>query len=253
MMITCKNCNHRFEGNFCNSCGQSSHTHDINLHYIAHEIQHGIIHVDRGFFFTIRELFTRPGNSIREYIEGKRVDHFKPLAFLLILSTIYAFLSHTLGDNSFLENFITGFRSVPDNKGSKVSYVAVDWMLTHYAYTNLLLIPVSSLASYIAFKKSKYNYFQHIVLNAFVSGQTTLFYTVYIFVTYFIGKNKHEYILDYVEIIIGFLLTLWTYSQFFDSVKTWQKIVLTIINYILFIVFASLSFLIVFFVSNKLM
>ena len=249
-MTTCKNCNHHFEGNFCNACGQSSHTHEINLQYVIHEIQHGITHVDRGFFFTIKELFTRPGHSIREYIDGKRVDHFKPLAFLLILSTIYAFLSHALHDDSFLESFIIGFRSVPDNKVSKISYVAVDWMVTHYAYTSLLLIPVYSLASYLAFIKFRYNYFQHIVLNAFVLGQTTIFHTLYVFVTYFVGKDKYEDALDYVEIIIGFLLTLWTYFQFFDGIKTWQKIVLTILNYILFIAFAALCFLVILLISK---
>ncbi|MBO0934140.1 DUF3667 domain-containing protein [Fibrella sp. HMF5036] len=195
-------------------------------------------------------MFTRPGESIRDYIGGKRVDHFKPLAFVLILSTIYAFLSHSLNDNSFLEDFMLGFKSVPDSKGEKTSYVAVNWLITHYAYTSLLLIPIYSLASYLAFIKSKYNYFQHLVLNAFLSGQATLVHIVYLFITYLINKNNPNYALDYIEILIGFLLTLWTYSQFFNGLKTWQTVALTVLNYMLNVVFVAVCFMILFFLSK---
>ncbi|MBO0951601.1 DUF3667 domain-containing protein [Fibrella forsythiae] len=202
-----------------------------------HEIQHGILHVDRGFFFTIKELFTRPGDSIREYIEGKRVDHFKPVAFLLILSTVYAFLSKPLNDSSFIESAIMGFKSVPGNKNAPNTYVVIDWILAHYAYTSLLIIPIASLASYVAFVKSKYNYFQHLVLNSFQWGQTTVFHIVYLFITYLINKNNPNYTLDYIEIAIGFLLTYWTYYQFFDTMSSVRKIALTLVSYILFIIF----------------
>lgn len=251
-MITCKNCSHRFEGNFCNSCGQSAHTHEINLHYVIHEIQHGVVHIDRGFFFTIKELFTRPGNSIREYIEGKRVNHFKPLAFLLILSTAYAFLSHALNHRPALESAIMGFKSVPDDKLPKGSYVAFDWILSHYAYASLLIVPISSLASYLAFIKSKYNYFQHLVINAFVSGQTAVFYILCLFITYFINKEYVDYLVDIFGIIVGFSLTLWTYFQLFNDIKTPQKIVLTILNYILLTLFLAVSTGIIFFISKAL-
>lgn len=251
-MTTCKNCTHQFEGNFCNSCGQSAHTHEINLHFVVHEIQHGLIHVDRGFFYTLKELFIRPGNAIREYIEGKRVEHFKPLAFLLITTTVYAFLSHILEDRTFIESAMMGFKSVPDNKNSTTPYVVIDWIIAHYAYTNLLIIPVSSLASYLAFIKSRYNYFQHLVLNSFQSGQIAVFHIIYLFFTYLVNKNNSSYTLDYIEIAIGFMLTCWTYYQFFDTLSGVQKILLTIVNYILFNIFTMAFFIILLSISKAL-
>ena len=253
-MITCRNCGHQFHGNFCNSCGQSSHTHDINIHYVVHEIQHGIIHIDRGFFFTIKELFTRPGNSIREYIEGKRVDHFKPLAFLLIISTVYAFLSHSLDVRTYLESVVLGSKSVPDKDGSKpISYVVFDWLVTHYAYSSLLLLPISALASYVSFIKSKYNYFQHLVLNAFISGQVTLFNIFYIILMYFVNRNDPFYESDIIQVIAGFLLTLWTYLQFFEDMSTVKKLLLTALNYILLVIFITVAMLISIAIPSLLM
>ena len=247
-MTTCKNCTHHFEGNFCNFCGQPSHTHEINLHYIVHEIQHGIFHVDKGFFFNIKQLFTRPGNAVREYIEGKRISYFKPFAFLLIISTIYAFLSHALNDNPVLENWLMGLK---DGSRSK-SFVALEWLITHYAYTSLLIIPITALASYLAFIKSGYNYFQHLILNVFVSGQTTVFYIVYSFITYLINKNNDSYALDIIEISIGVSLTFWTYFQFFNNIKTIPKILLTTLSYILSTLFVLTNVVILFLIAKLL-
>jgi hypothetical protein len=77
MNITCKNCHQTYTGNYCNNCGQPADTHKINIHYLWHDIQHGLFHFDKGVTYTAKQLFTRPGHSIREFIEGKRVKHIK--------------------------------------------------------------------------------------------------------------------------------------------------------------------------------
>jgi hypothetical protein len=235
MTVTCKNCNQKVDGNFCSSCGQSAHTHDINFHYVVHEIQHGIAHVDKGFFFTIKELFSRPGDTIREYIEGKRVKHFKPLAFLLIVSTIYAFVSHTLDSNPVIESALKGYNDAGKQAGN--SYLFIDWLIGHYAYTSLLLIPISSASSYLVFRKARYNYFQHLVLNAFADGQKTVFYIACVFITYLINKNKPSYTLGSIQLVVGLMLTFWLYFQFFGTIKPTHRALLILINYALSLLF----------------
>ncbi|MBC8155688.1 MAG: DUF3667 domain-containing protein [Bacteroidetes bacterium] len=76
----CQNCNSELNGNFCSHCGQSSNTHRLNFHFLWHDIQHGLLHIDKGILYTTKELFTRPGHSIREFLLGKRVKHFKPIS-----------------------------------------------------------------------------------------------------------------------------------------------------------------------------
>ena len=68
----------------------------MNFHSLWHDIQHGLFHFDNGVLYTAKQLFTRPGNSIREYIDGKRVRHFKPISLVILLATVYGFLYHTL-------------------------------------------------------------------------------------------------------------------------------------------------------------
>jgi hypothetical protein len=101
MANICKNCNHTFEGNYCNNCGQAANTHKLTMHFIWHDLQHGLFHFDNGIFYTIKQLVTRPGHTIREFINGKRVRHFKPLTLVVLLATLYGFLYHYFIENLF--------------------------------------------------------------------------------------------------------------------------------------------------------
>lgn len=64
MRQTCKNCEHRFEGSFCNPCGQSAITLEINFKNTILELQVSLIQLDKVFFYTTRELLLRPGLTI---------------------------------------------------------------------------------------------------------------------------------------------------------------------------------------------
>jgi len=67
---------------------QQAEPDKINFRYLLYDIEHGLLHIDKGISYTIKELFTRPGHSVREFIEGKRVKHFKPISFVLVLAGI---------------------------------------------------------------------------------------------------------------------------------------------------------------------
>ena len=93
MTNDCLNCNKLIKSNFCPDCGQSAKTHRFSLqHFFVHDLVHGIFHLDKGFFFTIKELFTRPGHTIREYIEGKRAKHFNYVSLIIMIIALGHFV-----------------------------------------------------------------------------------------------------------------------------------------------------------------
>lgn len=248
MTTNCKNCNHNFEGNFCNNCGQTSNTHEINFKSIIHEIQHSIFHVDKGLLFTTKELFQRPGQTIREYLNGKRVKHFKPFAYIFILSTIYAVLIKVTKKSSFLTDFMIGFNSGMTDDKSKSNFdmvaKAVLWMSNHYAYTTLLILPIISFASYLCFYRTKHNYFQHLILNSFAAGQRTVVYLFILPLTYFITDKGTNETIDTLKVYLGVCLTIWTYYQFFNSTKPFKRVLLTILTYLTMVTLIVLLILI---------
>ena len=131
----CKNCNQQFKDNYCNHCGQSAHTHKLNLHYIWHDLQHGLFHFDSGIFYTIKQLLTKPGHTIREFLNGKRIGHYKPLSFVVVMATLYGLLYHYLISNLF---DVQPIHPAEDVLG--VYEKVIRWSLDHFAYAALILI-----------------------------------------------------------------------------------------------------------------
>jgi len=253
-MITCKNCGKEFDGHYCSQCGQPAKTHEINAHFLVHDIQHGFFHVEKGILFTIKELFTRPGHSIREYIQGKRVNHFKPISLVLLLAGILGFLFHYFHYDILVNSFeVNGTGNEADKLRNSFNEVS-EWVSGHYALLSLLLLPVFSIGTFFSFRKEGYNFIEHLVLNAFLTSQR-LVLRIVLFPIYSLlnGTNKVKILSGVVGLVI-FFLTLWTLVQFFSTTKKstvfWRTLLSFIISGILYLTLAFGVMLLLFFKAD---
>lgn len=149
MEVICKNCQQVYKGHYCNNCGQPADTHKINAHFLWHDIQHGLLHFDAGIPYSLKQLFTRPGHTIREFIEGKRVRHFKPLSLVAVLGAFYGFLYHYYHIDLF---------KTQDSDLDLGDFN--EWMATHFAWTIIVTIPIYTIGTYTVFRKQGYNFFE---------------------------------------------------------------------------------------------
>lgn len=142
-----------------------------------YELQNNFLQFDKGILYTSKALLTRSGNAIREFIEGKRVKHYKPIALVLLLAAIYVFLYQYFKIEIINagNDFMTGWQSVPakgtEKNNSIENYDKIKvWMDTHYSEQALLQIPIYTLANFILFRKSGYNYVQQFVFITYLSA-----------------------------------------------------------------------------------
>ncbi|MGZ2369612.1 DUF3667 domain-containing protein [Ancylomarina sp. YFZ004] len=225
--MICKNCEYNFSGNFCNNCGQSSNVRKVDFKYLLDEIPNGVFQLNRGILFTLKQLFTRPGHSIREFLEGKRKPYYRPIAFLLIISTLYVLSAFLFDKSTFIDMFLSGWERAMINNNENSGFDILKWISRNQAYITLLFIPVFSLASYVAFLKSKFNYFEHLVLNTYITAQQMIIYFIFSFVFF------EDNILLIIPYIIGVIYNFWTFHQFFKDKKTLNKIWLLLLTYII--------------------
>lgn len=224
MEILCKNCKHIYSGHYCNNCSQPADTHKINVHFVWHDIQHGLFHFDQGILYTFKELFTRPGNSVREFIEGKRVKHFKPISLVILLATLYGFLYHYF-DISLL----------PEKNDVEFDYSNFnEWATTHFSWVTIATIPLYTIGTAIAFRRQPYNFLEYFILNTFKASQKlfahiALFPLVYCFnETPYISKiTSFTYALDLV-------LIFWTNMQFFTNMSKIKIFFLSVLSHLIF-------------------
>lgn len=234
-MNTCLNCGTPLQGKYCSNCGQASDTHRISGHFLWHDIQHGLLHVDKGILFTAKELFTRPGRAIREFMEGKRVRHFKPVSLVIVLAGVFGFLSHMFHINLLSNNFSVS--------GSGEQYIQVketidkmsEWLSTHYAIVSLLTIPIFAVGTFVAFRKSGYNFIEHIVLHTFLSGQRLMLHIATFPILFVFHETEHVRTTARVIDIVGYCLLAWAILQFFTQYgrmgRSWRLVLSFLVSF----------------------
>lgn len=221
----CKNCNQIFSGNYCNNCGQDAHTGKIDFHFLVHEIQHSLFHVDKGILFTVRQLFTRPGHMLREFIAGQRVKHFRPLAFLVIVAGLHAFINHYLHFSSLVPVY------AKDEGVNNVIGQINEWSAHHYLLLMLLQLPLLSWVYYLFFRKYKTGYLEQLLINVYLSGQKILIRLILFPLFYVIPGGT---VLTNILVPLG--LSVWAYSQFYHKEPRFTVIKRAFLGYVSFYV-----------------
>lgn len=201
----------------------------------------------------MKELVTRPGHVAREYLDGKRKKYFNPLSFLVIVSSIYAYVSFKSGYFQALTDSSRGDMSGGGGRNMKGTIALLLKETFQLSVDNgkvlaLFLTPVlMSFFSWIFFIRSKNNLSENLVLNSFLMGQINIIMVV-IFIPLFllvpaipVGLNNH--------IFHGLMLVYMTvaYKQFFKNnvFLTALKSVLIILLFIIFFWLCLFGFVVV--------
>lgn len=94
MSEICKNCQGEIAFNFCANCGQKK-AKRIDGKYVKDELQYVLIHTNKGFFYSLKKVVRNPGKTASEFIDGNRVNHYKPILMVFLLAGISAFITNT--------------------------------------------------------------------------------------------------------------------------------------------------------------
>jgi hypothetical protein len=182
--IICKNCAHHYKGNFCPTCGQPATVEHIGFKYFLHDIPHSVFHIDKGFFYTLGILISNPGQALKNYLAGKRVKFFKPFAFVILMSTICTILIKGI-------NYLINVRFQSLNSGRIINFEG-SFFEKYISVLIFLLIPLLSFITWLCFKKRKYNYWEHFLVNTFLAAYLNVFFlliSIYQAVKYYITQN----------------------------------------------------------------
>jgi hypothetical protein len=208
-MESCQNCNETITGNFCANCGQKTSVHRYSFkHFIVHDLIHGFWHVDNGFFFTIKELYTRPGHSIREFIKGKRVGYFSFVTLLVIILGV----SHFVGVYSPVK-----LSDLMPESSKKTMNVIEEFSNNYPKITLLLTIPFYSVFSFFWFRKSKLNLTEHFVLNSYKTVGESIIGLSFTIITVIYTSQKGLMTIYSFVMFCSIVYSFWYYKQFFSA------------------------------------
>lgn len=232
MEHNCLNCNLQVIDNYCHNCGQKSSVHRYSIkHFVAHDFIHGVWHVDKGILFTLKELFTRPGHSVREFIQGKRANYFNFVTLILVILTVSSLLSPYV--HIKLADLMPG-----SNRSAMNSF---EEFATKYPKILIVVtIPLNSLFSFIWFRKAKLNYSENLVLNSYKAAAELTIGLVFSIFAIFYTQTK-TLALIYLAVIAPslYIYGIWYYFQFYSAYGYSKKAlffrsILVILSYSIF-------------------
>lgn len=229
---TCLNCGHALQPDhrFCPACGQATHLHRIDGHYLTHEAVHYFTHADRGIFLLLASLVRQPGIAARQYLAGQRKKYFPPLTFFLLGAAIMVFMSKWIGNpggealqsvKAALQNPALSPAQKQQLLMAKRSMEAADFTAQYANFVNMLATPVLVLWMYLFYRRQRLNFTEHLVANLYFVGFTSLGYSLlFVPVFHFVKDGSSLYVfllLLYFVFEIGYRSI--SYYQLFPELK----------------------------------
>lgn len=206
--MDCVICNSVITTKFCPDCGHPAQLKRIDRKYIIHEIEH-VLHFERGILYTIRELILSPGDNIHKYLSENRSRLVKPIIFIIITSLIYTILNHVF----HVEDSYVKYQQAPGETVSSISKI-VQWIQNHYGYSNIVMGVFIALWLQVFFRKSKYNFYEVLIMLCFVMGMGMLVFSIFVI----LQGVTHLKVMT-VGSAIGLLYCVWAIGQFYGKKK----------------------------------
>ena len=213
------------------------------------------MHTNKGFLYSVKNILKNPGKTAREFIDGNRVNHYKPLGLVFILSGISAFISFK----------IIGLQKIMDSVNTSMNQNTVVMqelmnVIQHYnAVIMLLFIPVLALLSKISFNDWKQNYYEHTVMNAFGMAYYVSLTILIVYPIMFICRDNLDLsfkVSAYAMVTVPFMM-LYFYKNFYPEqtkkailIRVFLKTILFAFAYIGIIIIATMGLFIKYGVSG---
>jgi len=217
--MNCLNCNSEVSGSYCFNCGQKTSTTRFSFkHVFKTDIANKFYSMFKSdLFFTLKELFTRPGLSIREYIEGKRVNHMNYMSLYLLLSAAGLFLDK-------YAKVSEAAISATDSGSVKILSQYYDFVRDNPKTFIFITIPVVSVFTFLFLKKSNYNFSEHLIMNVYKASAVLIITKTVTLLSIVTSNIAFLYLINQALGYVVFGYSVWFLYQFFDDTKIYTKV-----------------------------
>ncbi|WP_428223277.1 DUF3667 domain-containing protein [Flavobacterium sp.] len=240
-MENCQNCNDAIAVNFCASCGQKK-IKRIDKKYIWDELQYTFIHTNKGFLYSIKNILRNPGKTAREFIDGNRVNHYKPINLLFLLVAFGTFISTKLiGFDKIMKKNYTEM-----GINTKVQEGIMTYIMSYPQIMMVLMIPFCALLTRIVFRKWGNNFYEHVVINTFMLNFYSLINLILLYpILYLLRNDAPSTVFGIMNLTYLFLpfMFYFFFKEFYPNetrkriiIKVSQLILLSIVSFFLLII-----------------
>lgn len=235
---TCTNCGTEFCGRYCPQCGLRATLMRLKLKNLFFNFMDIWGMGSRPMFRTIKEMFTRPGYMIRDYLMGHQPLYFPPFKMLVVFTVI--FLASAWLREADIEHNISIFSIFDEDKYilsdhamAALGHVdrVLSWLSDHLAFAVVALQVFSVLATKMAFHRCKTQWSLVELFFAFIYTSSR-YYILEVASIWILGNDIDDADNGCIFAIINAVLMWLTYKQLYD-IKLWKALGLGVLAYLL--------------------
>jgi hypothetical protein len=235
--IKCLNCGDTTDSKYCPNCGQKTSTTRFSLRNLfTDDIVTSVFELEKGFFYTLRQLLIRPGHAVRAYVEGKRATYYNYFSLLFLIVAVDILLQE------FSQIRLSDLYQ--ESIKSETFLDFVDKLNNEYAKAFVLgMIPVYAGVTFLLFRRANQNFAEHFVANAYRAA-LELFLGLFITLsTVFISNIEIFTIISQVIAIVALAYSIVFYFQYFrpDGYGTVSLIVRSVVASLAFYVLVMVA------------
>ena len=169
--------------------------------------------LNRGLIYTIKNLTIRPAQTIKAYLDTERDLVMSPFKYFFFIVGITLFIASLNGyfdmmDEQFFKNsFEAGYgKEVTDQKvvdiqnqlTEYISNIIQNYYIKYQNFWYALTMLFTSWLSWLFFKKSGYNFIEHLAINTFTFSHTYLLYFLMVIFKFNDGYSTSIYMIIYM-------------------------------------------------------
>ncbi|WP_298928581.1 DUF3667 domain-containing protein [uncultured Allomuricauda sp.] len=166
--MDCKNCDNslRTDFSYCPNCGAKIIKNRLSLKNVWQDLRYQVFNLDNTLFKTFRHLFSKPEVVVERYISGTRKKYMNPISYFAIAITLSGILF-------FILRKVYNVELAP-NILSEDEMPNMDFVFDYQGLLSYIIMPIYALMTWLLFlDKKKLNYTEHLVVNAYITGQTS--------------------------------------------------------------------------------
>ncbi len=122
-LLSCKNCDSKFTGNYCSNCGQSVKELERPIRFMIADFMGTIITFDTRLVKTLVTILFKPGCLTIDFLAGKRARYMPPFRFYLFISFVMFLLISIFTNSSIEENFNASSKELEATKNTVMAMI----------------------------------------------------------------------------------------------------------------------------------
>jgi hypothetical protein len=165
---------------------------------------------------------------IREYLNGQRVKHFRPVPLVLVLSAAYVVISHGFNNTLF------------DTSPGAANHLS-QWLEAHYSHVELLMLPIFAISSYLLFRQRGENFAEWFTFHAFLTGQRIAVSLITLPLVVLMAPDPSDRTFKNIIVSIELLMMMWAFIEFYKGHSVIRTIFLGIASIVISIALAMFA------------